>query len=155
MGAAWILSCHPKYDHYDDCHHPSAANGDHPNHAGSEMTAWGEKFKSSTSIHKYLTGSVTVSPKPTSVRTLCWKKTKTLFLEGCWAGVQFQRKKNHLQTPTRWESYDFSCHSTEPTQKAWKSQFWPGISLSLVWLPHSTFVKGGQPVQKGLPLCNF
>ena len=83
------------------------------------------------------------------------KKSKPLFLEGCQAGVQFQRKKNHLQTPTRWESYDFSCHSTEPTQKAWNPQFWPDISLFLVWLPHSTFVKAGQPVQKGLPMCNF
>ena len=83
------------------------------------------------------------------------KKTKPKFRKGCQAYEQFQRKENHLQTPIRCESLDFSCHSTEPTEKAWKPQFRPRISLSLVWLPHSTFVKSGQPVPKGLPLCNF
>ena len=103
-----------------------------------------------TSIHIYWTGTVTVSPKPTSVRTQCRKKPKPHFLEGCQGGVHLQRKKNHPHTP-----HDFSYHSTELTQEAWKPQFWPGISLSLVWLPHSTLVKAGQPVQKGLPLCKF
>ena len=53
------------------------------------------------------------------------KKHKPQFWERCRAGVQFQRKKNHLQTPIRCKSCDFSCHSTELTQKAWKPQFWP------------------------------
>ena len=55
----------------------------------------------------------------------CVEKLKPQFWEGCHAGVQFQWNKNHLQNPIRWESRDFSCHSTEPTQKAWKPQFWP------------------------------
>ena len=115
----------------------------------------GEKVKSSTSIHIYWTGSVTVSPKPSSVRTLCWKNLNLNSKRVVELVYSFRERKNHLQTPIRWESQDFSCHSTEPTQKAWKPQFWPGISLSLVWLPHSTFVKAGQPVQSGLSLCNF
>ena len=37
----------------------------------------------------------------------------------------FSERKNHLQTPIGCKSCDFSCHSTEPTQEAWKLQFWP------------------------------
>ena len=44
----------------------------------------------------------------------------------------------------RWESYDFSCLSTEPFQEALKPQPWPAVSISLVYavddcsnLPHT------------------
>ena len=52
-------------------------------------------------------------------------KLKPKFWEVCHAGVQFQWKKNHLQTTIKWEYLNFSCHSTKPTQEAWKTQFWP------------------------------
>ena len=53
------------------------------------------------------------------------RKLKAKFWQVCHAGVQFQWKKNRLLTTIRLEYLDFSCHSTRPTQEAWKLQFWP------------------------------
>ena len=79
--------------------------------------------KSSSQVHATICtgGAVTVHLKPTYVKHCVEKQ----FWEVYHAGVQFQWKKNQLQTTLRWEYLDFSCHSTKPTQETWKPQFWP------------------------------
>ena len=68
-------------------------------------------------------------------------KLKPKFWEVCHAGVQFQWKKNHLQTAIKWEYLDFSCHSTKPTQEAWMPHFcladftFPSIAAALYIFP--------------------
>ena len=57
-----------------------------------------------------------------------------------WCTVSM-KKKTHIETTIRWESCDFSCHSTEPTKEAWKPKFWqddltfPSMSAALyLWM---------------------
>ena len=75
LGAACTLSCHPEDDHHHVHHHPAAADGNHPNQGHLQEVQeqlWG---KSSSQVQATICtdGAVTVPPKPTSVKTLCWK----------------------------------------------------------------------------------
>ena len=74
LGAACVLSCHSEDDHHDVHHHPAAADGDHPNqvHLQEGQGLLGGKSSSQVQATIY-GGAVTVPPKPTSIRTLCWK----------------------------------------------------------------------------------
>ena len=56
MGATCALSCHPEDDHHDVHHHPTLAEGDHPNQAHLQEVqghcGGGGKVKSSVSNHE-------------------------------------------------------------------------------------------------------
>ena len=75
LGAACTLSCHPVDDHHDVHHHPAAADGDHPNQGHLQEVQGQLGGKSSSQVQATICtgGAVTVPPKPTSIRALCWK----------------------------------------------------------------------------------
>ena len=85
----------PKDDHHDVHHHPDAADEVHPNQRHLQEVQGQLGGKSSSQVQATICTSVavTVPPKPTFVRTLCWK-TLTSVLRGlsCCCTVSVKEK---------------------------------------------------------------
>ena len=75
LDAACILSCQLEHDHYDVHHQPPAAYVDHSNQRQKQEVQGQHAGKSSSQVQATICtgGAVTVPPKCTFVRSLCWK----------------------------------------------------------------------------------
>ena len=117
-GSSMHFFCHQEDNHHGVDHDPAEADGDNPyqGHQQEEQgQIGGEKFKSSTWNHMYWwcshCASKTYICQNTQLENLNLSLERFVMLVYSFSEI--------------WKYHDFSCHSTEPIQKAWKPQFWP------------------------------
>ena len=140
MGATCSFSCHPEDDHQDVHHNPASTDGDHPNQRAlprSARTVWGGRT-SQLQATICTGGAVTVPPKPTYLKILCWKIFNLSFekiFTLVYSYSEIKLPTDHLSQLKR--------HGNHSSDRL--------ILLStLVWLQHSTFV-----LSWSICPCNF